>query len=64
MIDDIAVRILALMRYPLMPTGVEHTATQVVIVAVDRMRYPLMPTGVEHRLYLSQVMSFEECVTL
>gem|GEM_PF-5780891 len=38
------------MRYPLMPTGVEHPATSCVVpLTALLMRYPLMPTGVEHR---------------
>ena len=37
------------MRYPLMPTGVEHNNHAPKYEATDDdMRYPLMPTGVEH----------------
>jgi len=36
------------MRYPLMPTGVEHNTALKLAGIAALMRYPLMPTGVEH----------------
>gem|GEM_PF-6532006 len=36
------------MRYPLMPTGVEHYWRLAQFSGPWIMRYPLMPTGVEH----------------
>jgi len=46
------------MRYPLMPTGVEHLTTYFSTRCRPLMRYPLMPTGVEHQRMVL------ECVVL
>jgi len=52
------------MRYPLMPTGVEHDDGSDRKRPTYSMRYPLMPTGVEHRHPHRATLDLYECVTL
>ncbi len=36
------------MRFPVMPSGVEHIRPGGVIIEGEHVRFPVMPSGVEH----------------